>query len=189
MTTHVVALSMGDPAGIGPELVLKAAADRTLTDLARLAVVGSEKVLRKHAAILGTSFDLPVVPIGELKSGGVPGPVVVDVDTPGVEGVELGRASAAGGRASIACVERALELVQAGIADALVTGPINKVAIGLAEKGADVHTISFLVNLSSALVQEYQRLYRSLDIVAHRKTELAEVFKKNIVDRSGVSND
>jgi len=132
MRTHVLAVSMGDPAGIGPELVLKVAADSTLAGLARLAIVGGEKVLRQHAAILGVPFELPVVPTEDLTSGKVSGPVVVDVDTPGVEGVELGRPSAAGGQASVAYVERALELVHSGAADALVTGPINKVAFGLA---------------------------------------------------------
>ncbi len=119
MTDHVIALSMGDPAGIGPELALKAAADRTLNDIARLVVVGSERVLKKHASMLGLPF-------------GLSGPTLIDVEIPGIEGVELGRPSAAGGKLAIACVEAALRLVQDGRADALVTGPINKVAVGLA---------------------------------------------------------
>ncbi len=54
-----------------------------------------------------------------------------------------------------------------------------KRVIGLAEQGFDVHTISFLVKLSPALVEQYYQLYRSLDMVAHRKAELKNFFKKN----------
>ena len=57
-----------------------------------------------------------------------------------------------------------------------------KRVIGLAEQGLDIHTISFLVKLSPVLVKEYHYLYQSLDMVAHRKTELTEVFKKNVPD-------
>ena len=55
-----------------------------------------------------------------------------------------------------------------------------KRVIGLAEQGFDVHTIGFLVKLSPPLVEQYYQLYRSLDVVAHRRAELKEFFKKNV---------
>jgi len=55
-----------------------------------------------------------------------------------------------------------------------------KRVIGLAEQGFDVHTIGFLVKLSPALVEQYYQLYRSLDMVAHRKAELKNFLKKNV---------
>ncbi|HUW58689.1 MAG TPA: 4-hydroxythreonine-4-phosphate dehydrogenase PdxA [Planctomycetota bacterium] len=117
MTSPVIALSAGDPAGIGPELVLKTAADPELAKTARLVVVGSEDVLRTHAVLMGIRYDVP-----DLEN----------VKVADVTELEPGKASAAGGRASLAYVTRALEMVQSGAADALVTGPINKVALGLA---------------------------------------------------------
>ena len=132
MTSHVIALSMGDPAGIGPELALKAAADRTLNDIARLVIVGNETVLRKHASILKLPLGLSSLSTNDVERDKLSGPVLIDVDTPGAQELALGRPAAAGGKLSIACVEAGLELVQHGRADALVTGPINKVAVGLA---------------------------------------------------------
>ena len=55
-----------------------------------------------------------------------------------------------------------------------------KRVVGLAEQGFDIHTIGFLVKLSPALVEQYYQLYRSLHMVAHRKTELKEFFKKSL---------
>ncbi|HUV39225.1 MAG TPA: 4-phospho-D-threonate 3-dehydrogenase, partial [Planctomycetota bacterium] len=92
MSRPVLALSMGDPAGIGPELMLKAAADAELAKLARLLIVGSETVLKKHASLLGMSFDAADVE---------------NVETAGVGEIALGKASAAGGLASLAYVTRA----------------------------------------------------------------------------------
>jgi hypothetical protein len=57
-----------------------------------------------------------------------------------------------------------------------------KRVIGLAEQGFDVHTIGFLVKLSPALVEQYYQLYRSLDMVAHRKAELKNFLKKNVLN-------
>ena len=55
-----------------------------------------------------------------------------------------------------------------------------KRVIGLAEQGFDTHTISFLVKLSPALVEQYYQLYRALDAVAHRKAELKNFFKRSV---------
>ena len=117
MSTPVLALSMGDPAGIGPELMLKAAVDAELTARAKLIIVGSEDVLRAHALLTHIPYNIP-----HLER----------VETAAMTELEPGKASAAGGAASIAYVEKALDLVRTGDADALVTGPINKVALGMA---------------------------------------------------------
>ena len=132
MTLRTIALSMGDPAGIGPELVLKLASNRTVADLARLVIVGNADVLRQHASMLNLRFDLPPVgPAGISREGGL-GPFLVDVEAEEAGGIKPARASAAGGKLAIACVERALRMVQDGLAGALVTGPVNKAALGLA---------------------------------------------------------
>jgi 4-hydroxythreonine-4-phosphate dehydrogenase len=123
---------MGDPAGIGPELVLKLVSDKTVGDLARLVVLGNAHVLRHHASMLKLPFDLPQVDPESIGREYPQGPVLVDVEAEGVDEIEPGRPSAAGGRVVIGCLERALRMVQDGFADALVTGPMSKVALGLA---------------------------------------------------------
>jgi hypothetical protein len=59
-----------------------------------------------------------------------------------------------------------------------------KRVIALAEEGFDIHTIGFLVKLSPALVEQYYQLYRSLDMVAHRRAELNGFLKKSVVENN-----
>jgi 4-hydroxythreonine-4-phosphate dehydrogenase len=115
-------ISVGDPAGIGPEVTVKALAEPAIRELADLLVVGDPAQLRSTAAALG----LPAP--DRIEAAGDPG------------GVAPGRLSAAGGRAAVAAVRRAVELVQSGAADALVTGPINKEALRLAGYSWPGHT-------------------------------------------------
>src|SRR5205823_3996999 len=124
-----LAVSQGDPAGIGLEVVLKAAHDERLRGHP-LAIVGGEALVREAGKRLGIPVPWPVVRDGPLPEGtcifapsGVEAPLA-----------ELfsGRATAAGGRAAAAAVRAAIGLVRDGRARALVTAPLNKEALGLA---------------------------------------------------------
>ena len=107
-------VSAGDPAGIGPEVTLKALARPEVRALAEIAVAGDPAHLRRTAALLGLPAPERVEPAGDAGA------------------VRPGELSAAGGAAAVAAVVRAVELVRAGTYDGLVTGPINKEALRLA---------------------------------------------------------
>jgi 4-hydroxythreonine-4-phosphate dehydrogenase len=107
-------ISAGDPAGIGPEVTVKALAQPAVRELAELVVTGDPAQLEQVARRLGLPVPERIEPAGDAG------------------GVEPGRLSAAGGEAAVAAVRRAVELVQSGAASALVTGPINKEALRLA---------------------------------------------------------
>ncbi len=107
-------ISAGDPAGIGPEVTIKALAQPAVRALAELVVTGDPAQLRRTAEALGLS------PPERIEAAGDASRVVT------------GRLSAAGGHAAVAAVRRAVELLEAGRAAALVTGPINKEALRLA---------------------------------------------------------
>src|SRR5258706_3129826 len=106
-----VALTLGDPAGIGPEVVLKALADSDRPP-ATYVVYGSAQALDDRARRFG------------LKSRVDLGVEVVDIPLDGP--VPLGRTSAAGGRAAARAVLRAAEDAMARHVDAIVTAPLNK---------------------------------------------------------------
>jgi 4-hydroxythreonine-4-phosphate dehydrogenase len=114
-------VSSGDPAGIGPEVTIKALAQPEVTELADATVTGDPALLARTARDL----DLPVP---EIEPAG------------DAAGVEPGRLSAAAGRAAVAAIERAVALIQSGKADALVTAPINKEALRLAGFSWPGHT-------------------------------------------------
>ena len=104
-------MTLGDPAGIGPEVVLRALAAPERPE-ASVVVYGPADVLRQRAR----RFSLPLPP----------DPLVdVACDAP----IVAGRVSAAGGRAAAEAVLRAVDAARAGRVDALVTAPLHKEAL------------------------------------------------------------
>ena len=106
-----LALTLGDPAGIGPEVVLRALADRE-RPAASVVLYGPLSSLQDRARRFG------------LKLPEALGAEVVDIALGGP--VALGRTSAAGGRAAALAVLRAADDAKAGRVDAIVTAPLNK---------------------------------------------------------------
>jgi 4-hydroxythreonine-4-phosphate dehydrogenase len=120
----IIALSTGDPAGIGPEVALEAARDERLREH-RVLLVGEPLLLAEAARRLGLREPDHVV----ASRSSTPASVLFS-----------GKASAESGRAAAAAVRRAIELVRGGQADALVTAPINKEALGMAGEPYPGHT-------------------------------------------------
>ena len=120
-----LAISWGDPAGVGPEVVLKALASAP-PELGSAIVVGDAARLAEAAA----RFSLPLPPHVQSAPG---------VEVPS-EVLFAGRPSAAGGRSSAAAVRGGIALVRSGVAAALVTAPLNKLALGLAGEPYPGHT-------------------------------------------------
>ncbi|MEY2892797.1 MAG: hypothetical protein RJA98_2705 [Pseudomonadota bacterium] len=122
-------LTLGDPAGIGPEIIAKAAR-QLLPAVQRgelaLTVCGCAAALRQAEAQMGLSADSATYRLVDV------GPV----DAPW----RTGEVSAAGGEWAYRAVVRAVELVQAGEADAIVTGPLSKEALHLAGHPFEGHT-------------------------------------------------
>ena len=125
MTHLPLLLTLGDPNGIGPEVVLKAA--RTVAAESRVVAVGSAAVLRAQAEALGLG------PVAEVMAPGdaVPAGTLAVLDpAPGAPAsFAWGETSADGGRQSVAAIEHAVHLCLAGEAAGLVTAPISKEAI------------------------------------------------------------
>lgn len=119
MTTHRprLALTVGDPAGIGPEVVLKALAQSQLP-AAELSVYGPLALLKERAARFGL-----------LQPEQLP---AVFVDVPADGPVPLGQHSPAGGRAAAEAVLAAAREALAGRLDGLVTAPLNKESLAAA---------------------------------------------------------
>jgi 4-hydroxythreonine-4-phosphate dehydrogenase len=118
-------ISVGDPAGIGPEIVLKALADPDRPSAA-VTVYGPRAVLDDRAR----RFALPALPM----------PAVQLVDVPFAGPIVLGRVSAEGGRAAADAVLRAARDAREKRIDALVTAPLNKESLRLAGHPWPGHT-------------------------------------------------
>ena len=129
-----VALTMGDPAGIGPEIVLQAVADPQLAPLARWIVVGDAAVLEMAQRITG----LPLQ--AELRDPGA---------LAGIEEFSFGSLDARCGVAAVEYVRVATGMCLSGEADAMVTAPLNKEAVTLSGRPFTGHT-EYIAELCSA---------------------------------------
>ncbi len=131
-----LALTMGDPAGIGPEIALKALA--AMPPAARPLVIGDPVWLAELASKLAAIPPVRAVTAPDAR----PPADTVDVlaaQAP-LTGVRRGEVSAAAGRAAYACVRRAIALALAGAVDGVVTAPVNKEALAAAGVPFPGHT-------------------------------------------------
>ncbi|MCS6970423.1 MAG: 4-hydroxythreonine-4-phosphate dehydrogenase PdxA [Planctomycetota bacterium] len=120
-----LAITIGDPAGIGPEIVLKACADPALRELP-LLVIGMRALLARVADVLG--LPLPAA--------------IEEPPLPGFDAaaVQPGRIAALHGAVAAACIEHAIAGCLAGRFAALVTAPVHKQALHLAGVPFPGHT-------------------------------------------------
>lgn len=124
-----LAVTMGDPAGIGPEIIVKAVQQmRGAVEAGRIEfqVFGSAKALALACQQLNTTPES--LPLTMIDVGPVEGEIVT------------GKISAIGGEWAYRAVKRATEMVQAGTADAIVTAPLSKEALHMAGHHFEGHT-------------------------------------------------
>jgi 4-phospho-D-threonate 3-dehydrogenase / 4-phospho-D-erythronate 3-dehydrogenase len=128
MTAHL-AITMGDPAGIGPEIIVKACtalAPRIAAGSLKLLVIGSGPALERARAMLGAA------PIPEVTADGDWPALAFLQAAPEGAPIETGVLSADAGRLAFRAVERGVRLAQAGRIGAIVTAPLNKEALNKA---------------------------------------------------------
>ncbi len=128
----LLGITMGDPAGIGPEVVAKALAGRELYRLCRPLVIGSLPVMTRTIRWLKLPLNTVAVS-GHEQLFGRPGQVaVLDPLTKPLGRYRMGQAGAETGGAAVAFIRKAVALAEVGCLDGIVTAPINKEAINLA---------------------------------------------------------
>jgi 4-hydroxythreonine-4-phosphate dehydrogenase len=123
-----IAITMGDPAGIGPEVTLRAIDDPAVAHLARYVIVGDAGLLRETAAQIGLPPpELVVADARELPADAAY--AVLDRRSLDPSSFVAGQVSAACGRAAAGYIEEAVRLCLHGTTDAMTTGPVNKEAV------------------------------------------------------------
>lgn len=166
----LLAITMGDPAGIGPEVLVKALSSGAVQDRARVFVIGSEAALQVAMAEAGCDFDVHVV--AEVESvTDQPGVQLLD-PFGSIEGLVRGEPSALGGAASVSYFERGVAEAMAGKIDGIVTCPINKVAVQMAGFHNDIGHQEILARLTNAPLTATLLMTPGLK-VAHLSTHLS----------------
>ena len=127
-----VAITMGDPAGIGPEVTAKALVEGRVYEKCRPFVIGSAAALEEALRVLGDGASVRVAHSVDQVVGQAGDLDVLDLENLDYAQMALGQVSAAAGKASVEWVLKAGELAASGSVQAIVTAPINKEACSLA---------------------------------------------------------
>lgn len=136
----IIAITMGDPASIGPEIAVKALLEKKIQDICRPLLTGDAKVFQQIIALLKLNATVHVIEkVADAKFE--PGIIdVLDLQNTDTDKLVFGEIDAMCGEASFQAVKKAIELALAKEVDATVTGPINKKSINLAGHHFAGHT-------------------------------------------------
>ncbi|MGH9970019.1 MAG: 4-hydroxythreonine-4-phosphate dehydrogenase PdxA [Pyrinomonadaceae bacterium] len=143
-----IAITMGDPAGIGPEVVLKAVAEEEIRRMCVPVIVGDAQLLAHTARTLDLQSGYDIIRQGEPIPDDLSEPVIFHLDNIGGF-IEPGIESGAAGKAAAGYIEAAVGLCAAGSVDAIATAPINKRALFLGGYSFPGHT-EFLAHLTGS---------------------------------------
>lgn len=141
----VVALAMGDPAGISPELTAKLLALDEVRDAAHLVVIGDRRVLKDGARVAKVALDVEQIGADAELPRTSARPVFIDLGHLDPANIRRGEVARAGGQFAKENFLSALALAKAGAAHAVAFTPFNKGAMKLAEPSYD-DEISFVAN-------------------------------------------
>jgi 4-hydroxythreonine-4-phosphate dehydrogenase len=136
----LLAITIGDPAGIGPEVVLKALVHADVYERCRPLVIGDRRILERAARWLDQNVHLEVVADPSAGSYDSSRVTILDLENAPPDHCPVGEETATSGAAAVGYVFRACDLAMAGAVDAIVTAPLNKAAMNLAGYAYAGHT-------------------------------------------------
>ncbi len=136
----IIGITMGDAAGIGPEIINKALSIGEIHDFCRPLVIGDVRILSRAQEVARTHLEIRRVEnVSEAKfsHGSMD---VLDLSNVDLTELKMGKAQAMAGRASFEYIKRAVEMAIRGDIDAITTAPISKEALNLAGYNYPGHT-------------------------------------------------
>jgi len=180
----ILGVTMGDPAGVGPEIIARAFAEPAVITSSRPVVIGSAAIMKEALGLVGSPLALHVV--RGIADSRWDAQTLECLDLGNVEAATLprGEVSAAAGRAAYDYIERAIRLAQAGEIHGIVTAPVNKEALAAAGVRHSGHT-EILAELSHT--RDYAMLLMGKELrVIHVTTHVALRRVPDLVTRDRV---
>ena len=145
MTKPKLAITLGDPSGIGPELIAKLLADETTQQAAHILLIGDAHLLRQGGRQAG--IDIVLNAINEADVADFQGCAQLHIDTISESDVRPAEITEASGRASLRCLDKALDLATRGLVDGILFAPLNKSAMtkaGLVQQDEHQYIASYI---------------------------------------------
>ncbi len=126
MKKPLIAVPIGDPAGVGPEIVAKSIASKEVFAAADCIIIGDKSVMENAIKIVGTNLNVHV--INEPEEGDFHEGVLnlIDLGNVDLDGFEFGKVNEMCGKAAYEYIAKSIELANNGKVDAVATTPINK---------------------------------------------------------------
>ncbi|MGH7322527.1 MAG: 4-hydroxythreonine-4-phosphate dehydrogenase PdxA [Candidatus Rokuibacteriota bacterium] len=171
MTTPILGITVGDPAGIGPEITVKALANPRVRQAARALVIGDGRVVRDAAGLSGLGLRVRSVTRVEEARWHDATMEVLDLSNVDSAAFAFGQVSPMCGRAAYEYIERGVTLALARQIDGIVTGPINKEALAAAGVPHAGHT-EILASLTGTRTYAMLLIGRELRVI-HVTTHVA----------------
>lgn len=176
--SEVIGITMGDPAGVGPEITVRALAEMGAADRARTRIYGDRATLENALAATGLVLDLDGV-VEDLPIEGGPLP--------------WGKLDPRGGDAAFRFIEKAVRDSEAGQIGCIVTAPINKEALNLAGHHYDGHTgmLAALTGQKSAFMLLASERLKVIHVSTHvsLKTAIERATPERILATIRAGND
>ncbi len=134
-----IAITMGDPAGVGPEIIMKSLAHPEVYQMCRPLVVGDAGRLQKAGEIVRSRLTLHVIKSPAEAKFALGTVDCIDLKCVPAD-LPFGQLSAIGGEAAYQCIVAAVNLAKAGAIEAICTAPLNKAALHAAGHKFPGHT-------------------------------------------------
>lgn len=168
MNKPIIGIPLGDPAGIGPEIVVKALAEKEIYDICKPLVIGDKKVISNALQCCGIDLGQNIITVpeeGKYKNGFIDLIDLNNVD----QSLQLGKVQAQGGTAAFAYIKKSVELALSNKINAIATTPINKESLKAAKIDYIGHTEIFagLTNTHDPLTMFEVRNMRVFFLTRH----------------------
>ncbi|MGE5630580.1 MAG: 4-hydroxythreonine-4-phosphate dehydrogenase PdxA [Caulobacteraceae bacterium] len=186
MDRPVIGIPLGDPAGVGPEIVVKALTEKELYDLCKPLVIGDKSVVAKAMKVCGIDFQINTIDSVEdalFKAGTID---LVDLKNVDLNKLQIGKVQALGGKAAFEFIEKSVQMALANQLDAIATTPINKESLKAANVNYIGHTeiLAGLTNTHDPLTMFEVRNMRVFFLTRHVSLRRAcdMVTKERLID-------
>lgn len=195
----------GDPSGIGPELIARLLTSEGVANAADILLIGDKHVFEAGQKIADTSFDLTPVDLAKTQNNEwqvEQGYAHFEMNTIEASDVKTATATQPSGASVLATLDKALELAQEGVIDAIVFGPFNKAAMHLAGLGHNdelhymaeklgvtgyISELNTLDGMWTSRVTSHIALRDVADAISEERVTKAVHLIDNVLRRSGIA--
>ncbi|MCX8170417.1 MAG: 4-hydroxythreonine-4-phosphate dehydrogenase PdxA [Candidatus Bathyarchaeota archaeon] len=185
-TRPIIGVTIGDPAGIGPEISIKASLEASVLRVCKPVLIGDLSVLKEVSERLGLNAAFRIIDSPREAKGRGGSIDLINLNNVKLESLPIGEASAESGRASIQYIEKAVEYALRREVSAISTAPINKRAINMAGSEHIGHTeiLAALCGVEEPLTMFWVKGMRIFFLTRHVPlTEAVKAVKKErIID-------